>query len=240
MIFWKGRGPVRAVSFDLDDTLYDNQPVIASAEARFSRYIMERYGLGPEVLDEGYWMRWSDWCISSFPELDNDVTLLREQMLLHSLSELGHPISRGEARELVRHFIRIRSEITVPEGSLRLLCDLKEKYPLACVSNGNSDIRQDGLCRYFDYDLRPSAKGPRCKPNPDLFLQFASLAGVRPCQVLHVGDDPFTDVLGAESAGCQSAWLERGIAGKTAGADSLRILPDVQLSSLDELRAILL
>lgn len=240
MIFRKSPGPVKAVSFDLDDTLYDNQPVIFSAEERFSRYLRERYVLGPEVLDPMYWRRWSSWCISNRPELDNDVTLLREDMLMRSLASLGHPISPEEARELTAYFIKIRSEIEVPESSLRLLSDLGRRYPLACISNGNSDTRQDGLAPYFDYDLRPSAHGPACKPNPDLFLKFADLAGVRPSEVLHVGDDPFTDILGAAGAGCQSAWLECGIAGKTAGPESLRILPTVQISSLEELRAMLL
>lgn len=240
MIFCKGCPKARAVSFDLDDTLYDNQPVIRSAEERFSRYLQERYGLCDETLSPSYWMGWSDWCIRTWPELDNDVTLLREAMLFEALRDLGHPISRTQARELTAHFIRIRSEIEVPQGSLALLSDLRAKYPLACISNGNSDIVQDGLAQYFDYDLRPSAHGDRCKPSPDLFLKFAKLAGVRPCEVLHVGDDPFTDVQGAASAGCQSAWLERGIAGKTSGAGELRILPTIQISSLEELRALLL
>ncbi len=240
MIFWKGPSRIRAVSFDLDDTLYDNQPVISSAEERFSNILMDRYSLPGEVLDPMYWMRWSAWCIENRPELDNDVTLLRQVMLHEALRSLGHPISKDEAVELTALFIRIRSEISVPASSLKLLSDLGAKYPLACISNGNSDTVQDGLAPYFDYDLRPSANGPRCKPSPDLFLKFASLAGVRPCEVLHVGDDPFTDILGAACAGCQSAWLERGIAGKTAGAGDLLILPTLQISSLEELRALLL
>lgn len=240
MIFWKGPSRIRAVSFDLDDTLYDNQPVIRSAEERFSRILADRYSLPGEALDPVYWMRWSSWCIKRRPELDNDVTQLRQAMLFEALRQLGHPISISEARDLTALFIRIRSEISVPESSLRLLSDLGAKYPLACISNGNSDTVQDGLAPYFDCDLRPSASGPRCKPCPDLFLKFAERSGVRPCEVLHVGDDPFTDILGAACAGCQSAWLERGIAGKTAGADELMILPTLQISSLEELRALLL
>jgi putative hydrolase of the HAD superfamily len=35
------------------------------------------------------------------------------------------------------------------------------------------------------------------------------MAGVEPHQVLHIGDDPLADVVGASQAGMQSVWLNR-------------------------------
>ncbi|MDD6317348.1 MAG: HAD-IA family hydrolase [Succinatimonas hippei] len=239
MIFFKSIRKVRAISFDLDDTLYDNQPVITSAEKRFSLYLKNHFALPDVVADPVFWRTYSDDCIRRYPQLDNDVTRLREVMLVRALKDLGHPIDEGMAKQLTAYFIKIRSQIVVPKSSFELLSELHARYPMACLSNGNSDINQDGLAGYFDYDLRPSVDGCRCKPNQDLFVHFARLAGVKPCEVLHVGDDPFTDVYGAVAAGCQCAWLERGIAGKTSGTDCLRILPEVQLSSLEELRQLL-
>ncbi len=36
------------------------------------------------------------------------------------------------------------------------------------------------------------------------------MAGVSAAEVLHVGDDPLADVVGARQAGMQAAWLNRG------------------------------
>jgi putative hydrolase of the HAD superfamily len=35
------------------------------------------------------------------------------------------------------------------------------------------------------------------------------MAGVEPHQVLHIGDDPLADVVGARRAGLQAVWLNR-------------------------------
>jgi FMN phosphatase YigB (HAD superfamily) len=35
------------------------------------------------------------------------------------------------------------------------------------------------------------------------------MAGVEPARVLHIGDDPLADVVGATQAGMQAVWLNR-------------------------------
>ena len=42
-----------------------------------------------------------------------------------------------------------------------------------------------------------------------IFARLAELACVEPAQVLHIGDDPLTDVVGATRAGMQAVWLNR-------------------------------
>jgi putative hydrolase of the HAD superfamily len=240
VIFLKGLHGIKAVSFDLDDTLYDNVPCIKRAEELYLEHLTEIFGLTGRARDLKWWSQERQALLCLRPELDNDVTELRVQELIYCLNQEGIAVSDAQARELTAWFIRVRSEIPVPESSKKLLCDLGARYPLACISNGNSDTVQDGLAPFFKWDLRPSVRGARTKPYPDLFVDFATKAGVRPCEVLHVGDDPFTDVEGAVGAGCQCAWLRRGIAGKTADWDRLKILPSIVLDRLEELRGLLL
>ena len=73
------------------------------------------------------------------------------------------------------------------------------------------------------------------KPAPDLFHDMARRLGLPPSQILHVGDDVTTDVAGAVHNGYRSAWLN------DVGQDwrTLRILPDVMLTRLEQLLTLL-
>lgn len=42
------------------------------------------------------------------------------------------------------------------------------------------------------------------KPNPEIFMTACKELGVKPEQVLHVGDDETNDIVGASAAGCDS------------------------------------
>ena len=45
MIFYRTLMPFQVMSFDLDDTLYDNTQVIANAEAEFIRFVQTHGGI---------------------------------------------------------------------------------------------------------------------------------------------------------------------------------------------------
>jgi putative hydrolase of the HAD superfamily len=47
------------------------------------------------------------------------------------------------------------------------------------------------------------------KPDARIFAQLAAAAGVDAERVLHIGDDPWADVVGATQAGMQAAWINR-------------------------------
>lgn len=242
MKFYKGLSKIKALSFDLDDTLYDNVPVINRAEELLQRELETRYELSGLGADAAFWRSQRLKALEDEPELDDDVTELRIRTLERAFTALGRPLQggRGEARALIDYFIWVRSQILVPDAATKLLGDLGARYPLAAISNGNSNTKQDGLARYFKYDMRPVMHRFGSKPKPDLFLEYARLLQLEPSEILHVGDDPMTDVQGAVEAGCQCAWLKGGYAGKCDGESMLSVLPHVELASLDELRELLL
>lgn len=74
------------------------------------------------------------------------------------------------------------------------------------------------------------------KPAPDMFVQVQEALGLAPGRILHVGDHPVTDVLGARLHGFRAAWLNE----HRLPWQSLRLLPDVELAALDELDGLLL
>ncbi len=239
MIFYKRMSPVKIISFDLDDTLYDNIPVIANAEKVFASYLCKKYFLPDMARDPDFWMIMRSECCIKDPKLEDDMSLWRQKSLQRGLKKFGIVLDEKSATDEVKRFVRIRSDFKVPASSLKLLENLKKNYHLVALSNGNSDLNQNGLAPYFDLDLRPSYAGDRRKPSSDLFLRAASFFNVSPYEILHIGDDPVTDVRGAVGAGCQCIWFCGGFAGLNAGWENIRVLPHVQISKFEDLRRLL-
>ena len=233
---------IKVLSFDLDNTLYDCQTVLTRAEKWFTSYLCERYGLGGKYLSYDYWASVKSRVLHHDLSLEDDVTLLRAQSLVFAFKEIGIPLKGGieEASDLVKIFIKKRSDGVVSDKVRALMRDLKVKYPLISVSNGNLDSEQLNLSFYFEADLRPERFKFHRKPHQDLFLECARLKHVEPCEILHIGDDPYTDVLGAINAGCRCVWLRKGYTGISHDENFLRALPDIEIDNILELRKLLL
>lgn len=233
---------IKVLSFDLDNTIYDCQSVLTRAENWFTTYLCERYDLGGKYLSYDYWAAVKSKVLHEDMSLEDDVTLLRAQSLVVAFKEIGIPLKGGleEAIDLVKLFVKKRSDGVVSVEVRTLMCDLKAKYPLISVSNGNLDAKQLEVASYFETDLRPVRFKFHRKPHQDLFFECAKFKQVQPNEILHIGDDPFTDVLGAVSSGCKCVWLRRGYTGISPDEHFLSVLPDIEIDNILELRQLLL
>lgn len=83
---------------------------------------------------------------------------------------------------------------------------------LGIISNFDGRLRAIlgglGIAGRFEFMVLSSEVGAD-KPDPWIFERALSLAGVRPEQALHVGDDPRCDWAGAAAAGLRVFHLER-------------------------------
>ncbi|THG08242.1 hypothetical protein TEA_010992 [Camellia sinensis var. sinensis] len=82
---------------------------------------------------------------------------------------------------------------------------------LAVVSNFDTRLRpvlRALNCDYWCDTVAVSAEVEAEKPNPTIFIKACELLGVKPEDVVHVGDDCRNDIWGARDAGCD-AWLWR-------------------------------
>lgn len=97
------------------------------------------------------------------------------------------------------------------EKARPLLEDLHSRYPLVLVSNFygnvNSVLYDFGISQYFDEVVESAVVGVR-KPDPAIFALGVKALGLKPEEVLVVGDSLTKDILPAESLGCQTAWLK--------------------------------
>ncbi len=115
---------------------------------------------------------------------------------------------------------------------------LHPRYPLALITNGAPDIQRDkltgsGLAMYFPV-VQVSIEAGYGKPDPVIFARALEALGVAPEDAVMVGDDPASDVLGANRAGIRAIWIRRGNQPLTPGAQ-----PDATIANLSELSMLL-
>jgi len=194
------------LSFDLDDTLWAVEPVMHAAEAAMLAWLKEHHPLLMHGQDRESLRSMRARIAAQFPERSHDMTFLRHRALSEMFAAAGHSAARAdEAFEVfyaARNRVKLYDEV---EGSLERL---SARYRLFAVSNGNADLKRCGIAHWFEGHITAISAGA-AKPDIRIFTRLLAQARVEASQVLHIGDDPHLDVMGAAQAGMQAAWLNR-------------------------------
>ena len=194
------------LSFDLDDTLWPVGPVIAAAERQLLSWLRERH---PEVVsghDLESLRALRDGVARRFPERSHDLTFLRHRALKDLFGGAGHAESLADAALEV--FFSARNRVEFYDDVRPALSRLHARYRLFAISNGNADLHRCGIGDLFAGHVTAIAAGA-AKPDARIYAALLEMAGVEAAQVLHIGDDPLADVIGATRAGMQAVWLNR-------------------------------
>ncbi|MCQ1057893.1 5-amino-6-(5-phospho-D-ribitylamino)uracil phosphatase YigB [Photobacterium sp. ZSDE20] len=237
MQFYRPFSAPKALTFDLDDTLYDNRPVIRRAEQSMHDWLAVNHPRLKGIGGAG-WLQLKKRLAKADPMLRHNVTQWRFELLKIGFMQLGYSLSAAEqaAGEGVAVVLEVRNQVDVPAETHRVLAMLKQQLPLVAITNGNVDAEKIGLAQYFDGVLMAGRDG-LAKPEPDLFVSAAVDLGIPPSDILHIGDHLVTDVGGAKQNGFKACWFN----------DQLRVLsreprakwlPDVEISQLSQLLAL--
>ena len=198
--------PFSVMSFDLDDTLYNNHPIIKAAVKAQQDYLNAL----PSYLAQGpkYWQQCRNEAVLKLPELADNVTKWRQYTLRLALSKLDLNEQEVEhhADAAYNAFANARSKIVVTDDVLKLLDNLAQHFTLVAITNGNVEIERFNLHDKFSLVLQAGMHG-KAKPHSTLFDKAAEHLNVAKSEILHIGDSLDTDVQGANNAGCQSVWL---------------------------------
>ncbi|MBV8783383.1 MAG: HAD family hydrolase [Gammaproteobacteria bacterium] len=200
---------VRAVAFDLDNTLWDVVPVLRRAEARVFAWLSERCPRITARLSIEDMRRAREELARREPHQAHDFTYLRITALEAHAREHGY--ASAVAREAFEVFLAARCEVELYPDVAPALTRLRARYPLASLSNGNADLARIGLRDTFAVCLHARDIGA-AKPAPSCFAHLAAALALAPHEILYVGDDPELDVAAARAAGLPSAWVNRGAA----------------------------
>jgi putative hydrolase of the HAD superfamily len=197
---------VRAIAFDLDNTLWDVGPVLRRAEARLFAWLQQH---GPRItaaLGLEDMRRAREELARREPEHAHDFTYLRTASLAAHAREHGYDATLAEGAFEV--FLAARCEVELYADVLPGLTRLQGRYPLASLSNGNADLARIGLKHLFTVSLNARQIGA-AKPSQRCFERLARELALAPTQLLYVGDDPELDVVAARATGFRTAWMNR-------------------------------
>ena len=124
--------------------------------------------------------------------------------------------------------------------TVRALCQLKERFHLAIISNVDDDLFAATLPKLeVEFSQIITAQQAQAyKPSHRVFEVAISRLGLPVRAILHAGQSVYHDVIPAQSLGLSTVWVNRPSARTGIGAViSAEAHPDLELSSLAELAA---
>lgn len=223
---------IRAITFDLDDTLWPIAPAMLLAEQHLHDWLRAHCPRSAAAFPIEAMRALRDRVAADHPHLAHDFSAQRRLSLRAAL--LPHGYEEAHVEQAFGAFYAGRNRVECYADSLPALERLAARFPLAAITNGNADLDAIGLSRYFRFSLRASDFG-EAKPAPAIFHAACAQLGLAPAEVLHVGDDPALDVVGAHQAGLHSAWLNRNDIAWASLPEAAEARADIVVRDLAEL-----
>lgn len=197
---------IKAVLFDLDDTLWSILPVLEQAEillhdwlAIHAPAVAERYSI--EMLRSRRRA-----LMQAEPHYRIDLWGLRHATLCEVLREANADIALAEQAMIV--FSTARNAVIPFKDVVPGLARLNTRLAVGSISNGFADLQAIGIAHHFKVSIAAHRFGS-AKPDPQIFHAACSALGVLPQQAVYVGDDLVLDVQGAQNAGLRAIWMNR-------------------------------
>ena len=202
--------PIKAITFDIDDTLWDNAPVMARLEPAHYGWLDSRIHHAQRVpLDE--YRRRRQAFSEAHPDISGNHTAVRRHVLHQIVCEQGikEPLATQLTERTIHYMLALRHQVEPYEEAEALLETLAQHYPLAVITNGNVDMRRLPLGRHFSAIFNAGELG-MSKPSAAVFRTALAALGehISPEEALHVGDSWAHDALAAHGAGMKAAWID--------------------------------
>lgn len=230
---------VRAIFFDLDETLIDDDRCMREAIARTCTTLGKLHPqLEPDRLEATYTEAANKWWTSSgsVPRASGSSSTsgrdIRVEVWGKALEAYGlsNPDIAVEAADI---YAQERSDgySLFPEVS-DVLGTLRQKYVLGIISNGPADTQREklhvtGLIPYLHTIVISGELGVG-KPDSGIFLKALESVRVNPEEAIHVGDSLTADIAGARNVGMYAVWINRSRVARPLDAPG----PDIEIYSL--------
>lgn len=224
--------------FDLDDTLVDT--IQNNKEALFDIY--EEYELTKyfpsfdifynkfKIINADLWERYAHGKITK--------DYLRETRFMKTLDGILK-LTVGESLQMNDDFLdRANTKKNVIQGGKEILEYLFPKYDMYILSNGFQEVQSHKMDNaelnpYFKKVILSDHIGKN-KPHPAIFSHALEEAKANKSEVIMIGDNTDTDILGAKNSGIDQIWFN-----PKNLPDTNNIAPTYTITNLSELKNIL-
>lgn len=188
---------------------------------------------------EGMWAPFLEGEQPEFRKLESLAPGYRKAAWTQGLLALGVDNEQLGAELAERFPAERRARPIVYEETFRVLDALKGKYKLLLLTNGSPDLQREKLAGvpqiipYFDHIIISGEFGEG-KPAASIFKHALERLGIEPDHGIMVGDKLTTDILGANTIGMTSVWINRHGAVRND-----EIVPSHEIENLEELLPLL-
>lgn len=203
---------IRLLCFDLDDTLWSTKQVMIDAEKgvyqlleELAPILTERY----EVMELfqarlGFWKK----TMAEEPEMRHQIGTMRRRSMQYILEQNGYIAADAEhiSAQAFERFMELRHKPIYFEQAIETLEILRPHYQMAAITNGNACSERLGLGHLFDLHISAEELGIG-KPEALPFQTALNHFNLRAEQVVHIGDNPEDDILGAHRMNIHSLWF---------------------------------
>mgnify|MGYP001391734771 CR=1 FL=1 len=195
---------IKCITFDLDDTLWRIEPVINKADIKFHEWLNDNYPVVTEKYDVVSLRELVKNTSLGNPDIKHDLSKVR--IKAYTLIKNLYGLPEDMPSKAFNFFMKYRNKVVLHHKAEDILFQLKKRYKLGTITNGNASIRKIGIQRYFDFEIKASDVG-YMKPNSKIFKAAIEKAKCDPSEMLHIGDSYEKDIIGAKSVKMNYIWL---------------------------------
>ncbi|NHK31338.1 MAG: HAD family hydrolase [Asgard group archaeon] len=232
----------KAVMFDADETIFNNQGIHEIVTEK----VLIDLGLTSSLANEVH-EKWDEhYFAEQRRRVDEHGFCIDRENNAHSLmlalKEFNIELSIEQANDFWKYMVSEYSTKSKPyPDAIELLKFLQDKrIKMGIVSNGDTDIinmrlEKAMIDHYFEFVIAPCHDYRLSKPDVKVFTESLDLLNVTPKQSIFVGDNPNSDIVGANRAGMFSVLIDRYQ--KMEELEGLKV-PKLKISSLTELKVL--
>jgi len=200
---------IKLITFDLDNTLWEIDPVIVKADHAMREWIEQQVPAAVARLERSAFLELRKQVVSESPDIAHKPTFLRKKML-HRLfldANLSHNQATHMSEQAFEVFFHHRNQVQLFHDGEDMLKELCRDYRLIALTNGNAHLERIGISQYFVAHFNADTVA-KPKPHADMFLAALDFAGVQPQECVHIGDHPHEDVDAAAALGFHTIWFK--------------------------------